>query len=204
MKKIALAFIVAIFLPLQACADTFQEGKHYEVLDFPATKTPEVTEFFSFYCGHCFQFEPLIGSLKKSLKPGVKFKKSHVDFVRGPEKADLLTKAMIAAELLKVEDKVIPKLFNAIHVIGKGRAILTETTVRGIFLDAGVEPKKFEGAINNFMVVGQVQQMKQAQKKMNIRSVPTVIVNGKYKVISKELKSETDYIALVNHLTTLK
>ncbi|WP_111978605.1 thiol:disulfide interchange protein DsbA/DsbL [Algibacillus agarilyticus] len=204
MKKLLIAAFAFVFMPLSVLAAQFEEGKHYEVLNLPASSKPEVKEFFSFYCGHCFKFEPLIAAIKKGLPAGVKLQKSHVDFIpqRQPEAAKTLTKALIAAELLKVEAVVIPKIFSAIHVEKKG--IVTESTIRSIFSDAGIDAKKFDAAYNNFMVESQVQHMKIAQNKAKIRSVPSLIVNGKYRAIPNELKSEADYIALINYLTTLK
>ena len=59
MKK--LFAVLAIFaISVSAHAAQFKAGKNYRVLNNEASKNPTVTEFFSFYCPHCAQFEPII------------------------------------------------------------------------------------------------------------------------------------------------
>lgn len=69
MKKFAVLFVMAMLLPLTACAQEgtakWKEGTHYTVLDEEATKKPVITEFFSFWCPHCFQFEPIVKQIKE-------------------------------------------------------------------------------------------------------------------------------------------
>lgn len=52
MKKFAVLFIMALLIPLTACAQDsdvkWKEGTHYKVLDEDATSKPVITEFFSF------------------------------------------------------------------------------------------------------------------------------------------------------------
>ncbi len=50
----------------------FKAGEDYQVLETPATDTPTVTEFFSFYCPHCYQFEPLVQQLKQQVPDNAK------------------------------------------------------------------------------------------------------------------------------------
>ena len=87
MKKFALFLLTALLLPLQACADDvkWEEGKHYEVLDQPATSKPTVYEFASFWCGHCYRFEPVVAQIKEALPENVKFTKIHVNFMPGAD-----------------------------------------------------------------------------------------------------------------------
>tara|TARA_X000001036_G_scaffold399609_1_gene403401 strand:+ start:227 stop:433 length:207 start_codon:yes stop_codon:yes gene_type:complete len=52
MKKFAVMFVMAMLLPLTACAQEpaskWKEGTHYKVLDKEATDKPVITEYFSF------------------------------------------------------------------------------------------------------------------------------------------------------------
>jgi thiol:disulfide interchange protein DsbA len=56
-------------------AKEFSENRHYEVLDNPASKTPEIIEYFSFYCMACYRFEPIAKELAAAFPEA--FKKSH-------------------------------------------------------------------------------------------------------------------------------
>ena len=85
MKKLftsMLFIIVSALIASQAAAQIrFVEGEHYKVISSQATATPEVKEFFSFWCPHCFNFEPLVVQMKKKLDPSVTFEKVHVNFM---------------------------------------------------------------------------------------------------------------------------
>ncbi|HEY9116454.1 MAG TPA: thioredoxin domain-containing protein, partial [Roseivirga sp.] len=81
MKK-ALLITALLFVGIGAFAQSrFVEGQHYDVVSEKKSDQPNVTEFFSLFCGHCFQFEPFMDSLKNTLPKGVPFKKSHVDYI---------------------------------------------------------------------------------------------------------------------------
>lgn len=209
MKKHLFACIVLLMLPLSAFAAEgsqarFPEGDYYQVLPVESTAKPVVTEFFSFFCGHCYNFEPLMGELKNKLNPGVAFEKSHVDFMPRGRKdiANRYTKALYTAQILKVEDKVIPKIFESVHV--KRQTLDTDAKMAALFTESGIQPDKFNAAFNGFMTNGAVSQMKAAQEQVQLQSVPTVVVNGKYKVIPNKITSNEEYIALINYLTTLQ
>lgn len=80
MKKIVTLFS-ALMLVFSVQAASFEEGKHYKILDVEKSETPKVTEFFSFYCPHCYKFEAIVKSLKPALPKSVKFEKIHVAFM---------------------------------------------------------------------------------------------------------------------------
>lgn len=44
-------------MAFSASAAQFSDGTQYVTLDKPVTGEPQVLEFFSFYCPHCYQFE---------------------------------------------------------------------------------------------------------------------------------------------------
>ncbi|WAJ70476.1 thiol:disulfide interchange protein DsbA/DsbL [Catenovulum adriaticum] len=205
MKKI-LSFIFILFaLPLTACADTeFKEGTHYEVLNKPATSQPEVKEFFSFYCPHCFAFEPIADDIKKQLPANVDFKRSHVDFMprNNREVATGLGKSLAALELMKADKEGVSALFKHLHKDRKQFSSMTN--VRSVLADAGIDPVKYDSAYNSFIAAGQANQMSSDQKTYNIRSVPTLVVNGKYKVKSSGLKNEKEYAEVVLFLLEKK
>lgn len=201
MKKLTSLLFALALLPLAACAQQFKEGTHYTVLAKAATAKPEVKEFFSFYCPHCYAFEPIVDKIKKDLPAGAEFKKSHVDFMPRNNKdvAQGLGKSLAALELLKAEDAGIAAIFSHLHKDKKRFSSMAE--VRDILVSkAGVEPAKYDSAYNSFMASGRANQMQSEQKSFNIRSVPTFIVNGKYQIELGSVKSEEEYVELVKFL----
>ncbi len=59
MKKIWLA-LAGMILAFSASAAQFTDGKQYNTLPQPVAGEPQVLEFFSFYCPHCYQFEQVL------------------------------------------------------------------------------------------------------------------------------------------------
>jgi thiol:disulfide interchange protein DsbA len=201
MKKIFALITALMIFPFSAQAFDFEEGDHYEVVKQTATESPEVKEFFSFLCPHCFKFEPLMANLEQKLPEQVKMKKVHVNFLGkklGPE----LTLAYSAAEILKVEDKFSSLVFDHIHT--QDKAINGRTDVLELFEKAGVDQQEAENALASFPVSGLASQMKRDTETFNIRGVPTLIVNGKYKVNTGSIRSNEEFVALVTFLTQKK
>lgn len=72
-----------MILAFSASAAQITDGKQYITLDKPVAGEPQVLEFFSFYCPHCYQFEEVLhvsDNVKKKLPEGVKMTKYHVEF----------------------------------------------------------------------------------------------------------------------------
>jgi thiol:disulfide interchange protein DsbA len=201
MKKVFALLIGLFLLPLSVNAADFKEGTHYEVISQTATEKPEVLEFFSFYCPHCFKFEPLMQNLEKSLPADVAVKKNHVNFLGGAI-ADDVTKAYAASDLLNVKDEVTSIIFDRIHT--QRKAISNEQDILDIFAQAGVEEKDAKAALASFPVNGMASQMKRNTETFKIRGVPTLIVNGKYKVNTGSVKSTEEFTQLVTFLTKKK
>ena len=117
MKKLFALFSMLV-LSLSANATQFKEGEYYKVLDQEASKKPNVTEFFSFYCPHCNTLEPIIQEVKKQLPEGVKFQKNHVSFMGGTM-GPSMSKAYSAMVAWDLEDKMVPVMFDRIHKMKK-------------------------------------------------------------------------------------
>ncbi|AEX23546.1 MULTISPECIES: thiol:disulfide interchange protein DsbA/DsbL [Vibrio] len=200
MKKLFALFSM-LMLSLSAQAAQFNEGEHYKVLDLEASNKPVVTEFFSFYCPHCNSFEPIIQQLKKQLPEGVKLQKNHVSFMGG-SMGPSMSKAFATMVALKVEDKMVPVMFNRIHNLRK--APRDDAELRQIFLDEGVDEKKFDSAFKGFAVDSMVRRMDKQFEDSGLTGVPAVIVNNKYLVQAQSIKTMDEYFALVNYLLELK
>ena len=196
MKKL-FAFFSLIMLSLSAHAAKFNEGEHYKVLDLEASKKPMVAEFFSFYCPHCNSFEPIIQQLKQQLPADVKLQKNHVSFMGGNMGLPM-SKAYATMIALKVEDKMVPVMFNRIHTMNKPPR--DEAELRQIFLDEGVDAKKFDAAYNGFAVDSMVRRFDKAFKDSGLSGVPAVIVNNRYLVEAQGINGLDEYFELVNFL----
>lgn len=179
MKKIWLA-LVGMVMAFSASAAQFSDGTQYVTLDKPVTGEPQVLEFFSFYCPHCYQFEQVYHvsqSVKKALPAGTKMIKYHVEFL-GPL-GKQLTQAWAVAVALGVEDKVRPLMFEAVQ---QTQTVQTPDDIRNVFIKAGVSAADYDAAWNSFVVKSLVVQQQKAAEDLQLRGVPAVFVNGKYMV----------------------
>jgi thiol:disulfide interchange protein DsbA len=183
MKKILLLLSLALILPLQACAqEKWREGTHYKVISEQATEKKEVLEFFSFWCPHCFNSEPLVKEIKTKLADDVEFKKVHVNFMGFTSAAiqDDATKAMMVARELGKADELNQAIFKYIHV--SRSAITGLSDLKNIFVVNGVEPDEFDKMISSFGVKSRLNMNNKTiqEYKEHVSSVPNFIVNGKY------------------------
>ncbi|NVD05875.1 thiol:disulfide interchange protein DsbA/DsbL [Vibrio sp. JPW-9-11-11] len=193
MKKL-FTLVITLMLSFAAHAAQFKEGEHYQVLDLEPSKKPTVTEFFSFYCPHCYSFEPLIKNLKTKLPDGVKLQKNHVSFMGGNMGLSM-SKAYATMVSLKVEDKMSTVMFNRIHNMKK--APKNDEELRQIFIDEGVDAKKFDGAFNGFAVDSMVRRFDKKFKESGIQGVPSVVVNNRYLV---QARSADEFYQIVDFL----
>lgn len=179
----------------------FKAGEDYQILDTAATDTPTVTEFFSFYCPHCFQFEPLVQQLKQQVPDNAKVVKNHVSFMGG-NMGEVVTRTYATAVVLNVEDTMIPVIFDRIHVAQNAPKSLDD--VRQMFVDNGVDGKEFDSAYNSFAANSMAKRFDQSFEKAGLRGVPAVIVNGKYHVTPKTVETPEEYFQLINFLLSQK
>jgi protein dithiol oxidoreductase (disulfide-forming) len=197
-KLFALATTLLMSLTLQAAQ--FEEGTNYKVLDLPHTDQPTVTEFFSFYCPHCFKFESVLEQLQKQLPTGTIFQKSHVSFMGG-DMGIPMSKAYATMVSLNIENKMVPVMFDRIHI--KRQPPKDNSELRSIFTNEGVDGTKFDDAFNSFAVDSMVRRFDQEFNDSGLTCVPSVVVNGKYLVQAQGLKSINEYFELVDYLLTL-
>ncbi|TLU65713.1 thiol:disulfide interchange protein DsbA/DsbL [Thalassotalea litorea] len=210
MKKLITLFLVTALAAFSSQAAKYVEGKHYTKVSETASAKPEVREYFSFYCPHCLRFEPFMQDLARSLPEGVSFEKNHVDFLRAAsEQVQFdITKALVVAEQLPQKNQLIGAIFNEIQV--QRRPITSQEDIRKIFVMNGVEGEKFDKLFKSFAVNSQAKKQKKNQDdlvaKRALTGVPTIVVNGKYRVNANELDRAdflTDYKNIVVYLSQL-
>jgi thiol:disulfide interchange protein DsbA len=160
----------------------FKEGTNY-IKFVPAQPTGvapgkvEVTEVFWYGCGHCFALDPAIESWR------VKGKPANVEFVRVPAMwNDMLrmhARVFYTAELLGKLEQLHTPIFREIHV--KGNGLNTVEKITAFFRENGVGTDEFQKAFSSFAVESKLQRADFLNRRYRIDSVPSVIVNGKYK-----------------------
>ena len=207
MKKIFLA-LVGMVMAFSVSAAQFSDGAQYVTLDKTVANEPQVLEFFSFYCPHCYQFEQVwhvSDSIRKNLPKDVKYTKYHVEFL-GPL-GKQLTQAWAVAIALGVEEKVSPLMFDAVQ---KQQSVQNADDIRKVFIQAGFKGEDYDAALNSFVVKSLVVQQEKAAADLGLQGVPSVFVNGKYMVKNDGLDTSSmdsyvkQYSDVINFLSTKK
>lgn len=202
MKKLLAALVVATatMTGFQAQAAELKDGEQYITLNQERAAQPEVIEFFSFYCPHCYSFEmqyKIPSKVKAQLPQGTTFKQYHVDFL-GPQGKNL-TRAWALAMTLGVEDKVKTALFDG----AQANTFKSMDDIRQKFIDNGVTAEQFDGTINSFAVTTLVKTQQNLVKQFQVNGVPDFYVNNKFRVNPEGLSRDDfvgDYVKTVIEL----
>ncbi|MFQ3220081.1 MAG: thiol:disulfide interchange protein DsbA [Paraglaciecola sp.] len=207
MKKIVLALFMTLLLPLQACAqEQWTEGEHYLVISDEATETPQINEYFSFWCPHCFNFEPLVAKIKSKIGQDVAFQKVHVNFMgfTSTEVQDDATRAMMVARALKKDDAMNQAIFKYIHV--QKSPVTSIKDLKNIFIVNGVEAAEFDKLVSSFGVNSMLQKNNQliTKYRKHLSGVPNFIVNGKFQAKFTRDMTNDDIVNLIVWLTKRK
>jgi thiol:disulfide interchange protein DsbA len=84
------------------------------------------------------------------------------------------------ARALGIDKQLVPAAFNTIQT--EGRSLTGNSELEYYFKGFGVEREKYKSVSSSFGVKNALKQADQRMKQWNITGVPTLIVNGKYKV----------------------
>lgn len=178
----------------------FQEGVHYQRLAqaVPAGtgERPEVVEMFSYRCPHCFHFEPTVQRWLQNKPEGVDFIRVPVSFGRADW--EIMARAYYTAEELGVLDRMDQALFDAIHVQGKD--LMTPDALAEVFAAQGVDKASFESAFNSFAVETKLRRAKDLVRRYQISGVPTLVVDGQYKITGSMAGSNPRMFDVVDFL----
>ena len=182
----------------------FKEGQHYFEI-FPAMQTDavggkvEVVELLWLGCPHCFALEPTIKEYKKTLPDYIDFKQ--VPAMLNPRwSADART--FYIAEILdpKGTKKLVDKVFNAIHVQKRARMAAPDV-VKRFMLEQGITEDEFENAANSMVLSAKLNRARQVSADSQAQSVPTLIINGRYRTSPYAAGDERKMVEIVNMLT---
>lgn len=205
MKKITILFA---FLILTSCSEApvqepWLENTHYKVLDQKATQTPQVQEFFSFWCGHCYNFEPIAAQLKEQLDSNTEFTKVHVDFMSFTTQniQQSASKAMLMARHMGKEDLINAAIFEHIHV--KRQSIASMADIKSLFVANQISAEDFDTAMTLPDVDTLVDDHYKSfmSYRAYVNGVPNFIVNGKYQARFTQDMDANDMVNLIVWLT---
>lgn len=174
------------------------EGEHYQLAEAPTRvsgEAVEVMEFFSYGCVHCYNFDP-------DLEDWVQDQGGKINFLRlpliGSDYWRMLGRAFYTMQALDMDSRHHHNLFRQIH--GKGVAFNSPDKLQAFFEDAGVSPEDFERTFNSAEVARQVSRAGRLARRLQVSSVPTIVVQGKYVVKTTRSMGPKRMLEVMTHL----
>jgi thiol:disulfide interchange protein DsbA len=221
MKSVAWVLAAVLIwagaaFPAHAASARWVEGTHYVALD-PAQPTSvpagkiEVLEVFSYACPACNGFQPVIHQLERGLPKNARMVFLPASFIPS-EDWPMFQRAYFAAESLGIAQRTHQAIFDAVWKTGelatvepgtnrlKQPAPSIEDAARCYAQLTGVSPGTFLAAARSFGVETRMHEADDQIRAMQVFSTPTIVVDGKYRILMESLKSPADVIGLVKYL----
>ncbi|MDP6437740.1 MAG: thiol:disulfide interchange protein DsbA/DsbL [Gammaproteobacteria bacterium] len=178
----------------------YSEGEHYRSMTASqGTSSPpdkiEVAEVFWYGCPHCYNFDPIIESWKQSLPPDVSFVR--IPVIWNPTN-QVHARIMYTAEALDKLDEAHAAMFDGIHQ--KFATYTTDESIVELFEQIGVGEEEFREVYSSFGVTSAVKRAENLTRRYGIRSVPIIVVNGKYVTEGPGIKSFEDILGVTGEL----
>jgi len=169
---IALAF-AALFASKQVNAAGYQELGTLQNTSDP--EKVEVLEFFWLGCPHCYSLEPSLEAWHKNMPDNVVFVREAPPLNPSWEQH---SRGFYAAKFMGKEQEFVEAMFEAIHE--KKQRMRSPKDIAKLAEGLGLDKEKFLSTMNSFAVNGKLSQSKTLAGSVGIRSVPSVVINGKY------------------------
>ncbi len=197
-KVLATLFAGALLLTGGVLAKPYEEGVQYvPIQPQPPLATGdevEVIEFFWYGCPHCRDFEPVVDKWAAGLPDNVKFTQMPVMFGGA---ADLHAQVYYALQGMGELERLHSKFFEAMHV--HKRKLGSREEVDAFLEENSVDMDKFNEAMNSFAVAAKVNRARALMRRYGVRSVPTLVVDGRYRS-GTGFRSYEDMTEVVDHV----
>lgn len=174
-------------------------GTHYVEIADPQPYLPlngqiEVVEVFGYTCPACASFEPLVSTWKQRQPDDVRVSLLAAPFGGAWQP---FAKAFYAAESMDLVEATHKPLFDAIH---RERSLPDGSTdaIAGFYASHGADAGQFAQTMESFAVSGQLRRANQFIERTGVNATPTMVVNGKYRVVSGQ--DFQDVLRIVDYL----
>lgn len=196
MKKLLLATLLGLSVTANINAFSLP-SEEYKALHNKIEEPQNITQFFSFYCGHCLNYElnykvpEQIQQRLKEVGSQTEFKQYHVDFMGGL--SEELTDAWSVALLKDMGEKVKADIFYGI----RDNQIRTKKDILAVFEKHGLNKEEFEKVAQSLQAKALSKRQRDLANELNIGSVPNFIALEKYELnpqaIAKGIRTQDDF-----------
>lgn len=188
---------VLLLSTFYAQAREYKAGIDYEIKNSKLTAKPEIREFFSFFCPHCYEVEQMFTPLNKEFVNKAEVVYNPVWQIGG-ELGKRTQSAYAVAKKLGKENEIRALLFKRIKQT-EGH-LQANDDFAYIFDIVGVNAKSYRDELKTAEVKTLISNYNQKIADYGLNSVPQIIVNGKYLINLSNVQDENDYINLVSYL----
>ena len=197
MKNLLILFFVAITSYSVVSFSAEGSQKYVQISNQKQTESDKIIiyEFFWYGCPHCYNIEPTINQIEDNLKKDTILIKVPVALRNTWE---IHAKAYYTLQQMKLDDDLHEKIFSEIHV--NANRLDTEEKLINFLNDEGYDAQKFSKILNSFGTEIRVKKASRLANQYQITSVPTLIINGKYRTSGSYVSSYEELYDVVQLL----
>ena len=199
LLTIGFVWLLGSLSLVQAQDTQYKAGVDYVELPAAApTQEPdkvEVAELFWYGCGHCFNFDPLISEWKKTLPDYAYFRPVPALFGGS---WDIHGQLFYTLESMGKLEDTHSAIFQAIHK--QGERLATVDDMVKLLKQYGVDEDEFRKTWDSPGVKLKISQAKRLAQTYRATGVPTLIVNGKYRIEGGMAGSYENMLSIANYL----
>ncbi|MBI1194798.1 MAG: thioredoxin domain-containing protein [Gammaproteobacteria bacterium] len=190
--------------PAQASRPAYRMGVHYDLIEPRQVSQAshgkvEVIEWFWYGCRNCY-------AIQKALGDWLDAHRDEVVYIRRPAvtEDDMIPLARVyyTAEALGVADRTHIQMFTALHAFR--RKLDSEQSLQGFFADYGVSADAFSRAYHSARIDDDVRKARIMSKRYGLKGVPTLTVNGRYRVDAGHVSGVPQLIDVLDYLVALE
>jgi len=193
------AAILAALLSLPSSAELVQ-GRDYDLLSptqpVDSGKKIEVKEFFSYACHSCNELRPFFVQWESKCPNDVAVVR--VPLSLGHPQWEPLVRTYYALDASGDAERLDPLLFHAIHESHEN--LFSDAAIVSWLARQNVDGKKIASLMSSFSVNVKSKEAERQSRSYKVNQTPTVIVNGKYRLLANAAKSYAEWPALIDQL----
>jgi len=197
-KFIFLITLSTLLASGAAAAQSYEEGRHFDRIGSPVSMPDDkvvVTDAFGYPCPACRRFLPYMDAWAQDLPDHVEVE--HLPIALQPG-WDLFARAYYTAQVMGIADASHEAMFKAVH--DERRQFRSFEDIADFYSDFGVEAKGFVNTSKSFAVDARMRQNRNDVRTFGVRSTPTVVVQGKWRVSPNGFNSYEEMLDVVGFL----
>ena len=171
--------------------------KYIQISNQKQTESDKIViyEFFWYGCPHCYNLEPTMDRIESNLEKDTILVKVPVAL---RDTWESHAKAYFALQQMKLDDNLHKKIFTEIHI--NSNRLDTKEKLTQFIEDEGYNSKRFSEIFDSFGTDLRVKKASRLANQYQITSVPTLIINGKYKTSGSLVSSYEELYDVVQLL----